>query len=70
MSAVNQFQPLAYPVKDAARVTGLSARKLEDFIARGLLAVQWADGKRLIDADELRAFVKALPYAKPEGSSS
>lgn len=61
--------PIAYAVKDAATAIGISPALLERVIARGDLNVQWIDGKRVIDTEELIAYVKSLPYAK-EGATS
>lgn len=57
-------QPLAYSVKDAAEAVGLSSSKFEQIIARGDVSPRWVDGKRIIPATELLAWIDALPYER------
>lgn len=61
--------PFSYSVKDAAVAMGISSSLLERIIAQGDINVQWIEGKRVIDTDEIRAYVKSRPFAK-EGAAS
>lgn len=56
---------IAYTLPDAARVVGLSERFLRDAITAGDLAARYAGRKVLIPADELRAWVDAMPSQRP-----
>jgi hypothetical protein len=58
-------QPLAYAVKDAAEAVGISPAKLEEIIRRGDVIVRWVDGKRILTAKELLAWLDSLPVDKP-----
>jgi hypothetical protein len=58
--------PLAFAVLDAAETIGISPAKLEEIIKRGDIAPRWIDGKRVITADELHAYLAALPFDKPQ----
>ncbi|MDJ0324964.1 helix-turn-helix domain-containing protein [Cryobacterium sp. PH31-AA6] len=58
--------PLAYSVVEAAEAIGISASKLEQIIARGDIAPRWIDGKRILTAVELLAYLDSLPFDKPE----
>ena len=57
-------QPLAYSVRDAAAAVGVSYSKLEEIIKRDDLFVRWVDGKRVIPAAELNAWIESLPMEK------
>ena len=57
--------PLAYSMDHAAAAVGVSVRSLYRIIEAGDLNVQFVNSKRVIAADELRAYVKSLPYALP-----
>lgn len=57
-------QPLAYAVKDAAEACGISLSKLEELIKRDEVFVRWVDGKRVIPASELNAWVESLPLER------
>ncbi|TFC59466.1 MULTISPECIES: helix-turn-helix domain-containing protein [unclassified Cryobacterium] len=57
-------QPLAYAVKDAAAAVGISPAKLEELIRRDDLFVRWVDGKRVITATELTAWLESLPLER------
>jgi hypothetical protein len=58
-------QTLAYVVKDAAEAVGISPAKLEELIRRGDLNARWVDGKRILTAKELLAWLDSLPVDKP-----
>jgi hypothetical protein len=58
--------PLAYSVADAAETLAISPRKLEEVIRRGDIAPRWIDGKRVLTADELTAYLASLPFDKPQ----
>ncbi len=51
--------PIAYRIDDAARVSGLSRTTLYELIGSGALPSVKAGGRRLILADDLRAFLTA-----------
>lgn len=57
-------QPLAYSVRDAAEACGISQAKLEEIIKRDDIFVRWIDGKRVIPATELIAYINALPLER------
>ena len=58
MSAV-----LAYTIEDAARAVGVSSDTIRGAIRTGDLAVRYVGRKRIVPADELAAWVDALPSA-------
>lgn len=62
-------QPLAYSMKGAAEATGVSVTTLEREIEAGNLNVRYVRSKRVIDADELKAWVHSRPYDRPEVAS-
>lgn len=57
-------QPLAYSVRDAADTLGISFSKLEEIIKRDDIFVRWIDGKRVIPATELIAYIESLPMER------
>lgn len=57
--------PIAYALTDAAAAVGLSERTVRDAIRRGDLAVRYAGRKVLIRADDLDAWVDAMPSDRP-----
>ncbi|KQW07618.1 hypothetical protein ASC66_01060 [Leifsonia sp. Root4] len=65
MAAPKQLrQPLAYSVTGAAEAIGISPSKLEEVIKRCDISVKWIDGKRVIEASELLAYLDALPIER------
>ena len=56
--------PVAYNLPDACAAVGLSERTLRDAIRRGDLAVRYAGRKVLIRADDLAAWVDAMPSSR------
>lgn len=52
-----ELPPLAYRVEDAARVSGLARSTLYEQMAAGHLKSVKRAGRRLILADDLRAFL-------------
>jgi len=59
-----EITPVSYDIPGAALATGLSASRLREYIARGDLAVHYSGTKPVIDRDELRDFIRALPSEK------
>jgi hypothetical protein len=59
-------QPLAYAEKNAAEAVGISPAKLEEIIRRGDIIVRWVDGKRILTAKELLAWLDSLSLDRPE----
>jgi len=57
-------QPLAYSVRDAAEACGISLSKLEEVIKRDEVFVKWVDGKRVIPATEINAWIESLPLER------
>jgi len=55
-------QPLAYSMKGAAEATGVSVTTLEREIEAGNLNVRYVRSKRVIDADELKAWILSRPF--------
>ena len=56
--------PVAYSLLDACAAVGLSERTVRDAIKRGDLAVRYAGRKVLIRADDLAAWVDAMPSSR------
>jgi excisionase family DNA binding protein len=54
-----QFATMAYRIDDAARVSGISRSQLYVEMNAGRLKSVKAGGRRLIMADDLRAFLEA-----------
>jgi hypothetical protein len=59
-----EITPVSYDLPGAAAATGLSVRELQRAIAASDLAVHYRGSKPVIDRDELRAFIRALPSEK------
>lgn len=52
-----------YPIPEAATRLGISARKTWDLVKSGELATVWIDGRRLVPATVLAAYVRKLTEA-------
>ena len=59
-----EITPVSYDIPGAALATGLSERTLRDYIRNGDLAAHYSGTKPVIDRDELRDFIRALPSEK------
>jgi excisionase family DNA binding protein len=64
MSIINaagtvDLAPISYRIEDAAKVTGISRSSLYALISDGTLRSVKAAGRRLILADDLRAFLES-----------
>jgi hypothetical protein len=57
------YEPLAYRIPDAGRMTGLGNTKLYELIGRGVLDARKAGSRTLITGESLRAYVESLPKA-------
>lgn len=55
------MEQLAYSILEAVRVTGVARTKLYAEIGAGRLSVRKLGSRTLILADDLRAFLEALP---------
>jgi hypothetical protein len=55
--------PLSYNVNDACQAIGIGRTKMYELIKRGELQTFTLDGRTLIRADVLRAFVDRLSHA-------
>lgn len=54
-----------FPVPDAAYVLGISTRKCWTLVYSDRLPTVWLDGRRMVTADALDAFVATLSDVKP-----
>jgi excisionase family DNA binding protein len=52
-----EFEPLAYRINDACRVSGLGRTTIYEKLASGELLTKKVGGRRLVDAASLRALV-------------
>ena len=59
--SVVSMEPISLPIEKAAEAVGLSRRYLDGAIADGSLVAKGAGAKTLIEVDELRAWIKAMP---------
>ncbi|MBV8523263.1 MAG: helix-turn-helix domain-containing protein [Acetobacteraceae bacterium] len=55
--------PVAYTVRDAARVAGISRSQLYELFAAGKLTPRRCGRRTLVLANELEAFLRELPPA-------
>jgi excisionase family DNA binding protein len=55
-----------YSTNGAAKVLGISSRKVWRLVYADRLRTVWIDGRRLIPADAIDEFVAALPTEKPD----
>jgi len=62
--ATYEIQAVSFDIPGAALATGLSETTLRDAVRRGDLAAHYSGTKPVIDRDELRAFIRALPSEK------
>lgn len=60
-----EIVPVSYDIPGAALATGLSERTLRDYVRKGDLAVHYSGTKPVIEREELRAFILALPSERP-----
>lgn len=56
-----EITPVSYDIPGAAMATGLSETTLRDAVRRGDLAAHYSGTKPVIEREELRAFILALP---------
>lgn len=56
---------LAIPIEEAARRAGIGRSSLYEAINRGELPLRKAGRRSLIRIDDLKAWIDALPTAKP-----
>ena len=61
----DELQKLAYSYQEAAEAVGVSAATLRRHVNNGDLAVRYIGSKPVIQADELRAWLDALPSEAP-----
>ena len=61
-----EHAPLAYSLTDAAAVAGVSRSTIDRLIAADELHPRYINSKRVITADELKAFINSLPFDRPE----
>lgn len=59
---------LLYPKREAARMLGISVRKLDYLIAQGRLSVSRIDGRVLVARCELERFARAVATTTEAGS--
>lgn len=57
--------PVSFDLPRAAAACGLSVRELQHAIRDGDLVAHYRGTKPLIEFEELKAFVRALPTARP-----
>lgn len=62
-SAPQPYTPLAYTVRDAARVTGLARTRLYELASQGNITFRRAGRRTVILADDLRSLLASLPPA-------
>lgn len=60
-----EITPVSYDIPGAALATGLSETTLRDAVRRGDLAAHYSGTKPVIEREELRAFIQALPAERP-----
>lgn len=56
-----RFDPIAYTIPDAAEACGVSETVLKEAITAGDITRRYPTSKPVIEADELREWVKSLP---------
>lgn len=63
---------ISVTVDDASAATGLSRTKLYEFIKEEKLTARKADGRTLVEMDELRRLIRSLPAIgrQPEASAA
>jgi excisionase family DNA binding protein len=59
-----EFEPLAYRINDACRVSGLGRTTIYEKLASGELLTKKVGGRRLVDAASLRALVSGQSGSK------
>lgn len=58
--------PIAYTLDQAGEAVGLSTFPIRQAIEAGDLTPKYSGRKPLIDHDDLKAWFKSLPVARPE----
>lgn len=57
---------MTYPVNDVAVLLGISDRKVWSLIYEGKLPTIWIEGRRLVRADVLEAYIESRTDTKPD----
>ena len=63
--AIN-FHPVAYTIRGAVLVSGLSRSRVYELLARGVLKARKDGRKTLVLADSLTAYIGSLPPLRQE----